>query len=220
MSESAAAYKALTAKQRRFVDAYCEFGFNATRAAIEAGYSAKTARSQGSRLLTNVDIAAAVSARLDEAAMPANEVLARLADIARADIGDVLTIQQREVVPVEEEKGAELEERVEEEAGRETEAEPEPEIVEFVTVDLATAKRLGLTRFIKSISWTLHGPRVEIHDPIVALQLIGKHHKLFVERTEVTGKDGGAIELIDPQARLLAAVQRVVDRNAQSQEAA
>lgn len=48
--------KKLTDKQARFVEEYL-IDTNATQAAIRAGYSAKTARSQGQRLLTNVDIA-------------------------------------------------------------------------------------------------------------------------------------------------------------------
>lgn len=49
----------LTAKQARFKDEYL-IDNNATQAAIRAGYSKKTAKSQGQRLLTNVDIAAAI----------------------------------------------------------------------------------------------------------------------------------------------------------------
>ena len=45
----------MTSRQIRFCFAYASSG-NATRSAIEAGYSEKTARSQGQRLLTNVDI--------------------------------------------------------------------------------------------------------------------------------------------------------------------
>ena len=41
-------------------------------------------RTQASRLLTNVVIKAAISARLDELAMPKSEVLARLSGMARA----------------------------------------------------------------------------------------------------------------------------------------
>lgn len=50
--------KKLTPKQRKFCEYYIEFGGNASKAAKAAGYSKKTARQQGSRLLTNVDIAA------------------------------------------------------------------------------------------------------------------------------------------------------------------
>lgn len=51
--------KKLTAKQARFKDEYL-IDNNATQAAMRAGYSKKTAKSQGQRLLTNVDIAAAI----------------------------------------------------------------------------------------------------------------------------------------------------------------
>lgn len=50
----------LTPKQKAFVEGYAG---NATEAAIKAGYSPKTARSQGQRLLTNVDIARAIKDR-------------------------------------------------------------------------------------------------------------------------------------------------------------
>lgn len=48
---------ALTPKQQRFVDEYL-VDLNATQAAIRAGYSAKTAKSAASRLLTNVNVVA------------------------------------------------------------------------------------------------------------------------------------------------------------------
>ena len=50
----------LTPKQRRFVEEYLK-DLNATQAAVRAGYSAKTAKQQASRLLTNVDVAASVA---------------------------------------------------------------------------------------------------------------------------------------------------------------
>ncbi len=49
--------KKLNQKQKTFCLAYVEC-YNATEAAKVAGYSEKTARQQGSRLLTNVDITA------------------------------------------------------------------------------------------------------------------------------------------------------------------
>jgi phage terminase small subunit len=51
----------LTARKRRFVELYL-VGGNATRAAQTAGYSARTAKQQGSRLLQEPAIAAAVAA--------------------------------------------------------------------------------------------------------------------------------------------------------------
>ena len=51
----------LTPKQRKFVSEYL-VDLNATQAAIRAGFSQKTARAQGQRLLTKVDIATAIAA--------------------------------------------------------------------------------------------------------------------------------------------------------------
>lgn len=48
--------KKLTQKQRSFVNHYLKNGFNATQAAISAGYSKNTSYSQGQRLLKNVEI--------------------------------------------------------------------------------------------------------------------------------------------------------------------
>lgn len=47
----------LTGKQRRFVELYCgEYKFNATQAAIKAGYSENTAKAMGCENLTKPDI--------------------------------------------------------------------------------------------------------------------------------------------------------------------
>lgn len=58
---------ALAPKQARFVQEYL-LDLNATQAAIRAGYSAATAESQGSRLLSNAKVSAAVQEALDERA--------------------------------------------------------------------------------------------------------------------------------------------------------
>ena len=55
----------LTEKQQRFVDEYL-IDLNATQAAIRAGYSAKTADVQGSRMLGNVKVQQAVSEAMAE----------------------------------------------------------------------------------------------------------------------------------------------------------
>ncbi len=55
----------LTSKQQRFVAEYL-VDLNATQAAIRAGYSERTARSQGQRMLTNVDIQEALTVALEQ----------------------------------------------------------------------------------------------------------------------------------------------------------
>lgn len=79
----------LTRKQRAFVEYYLAC-WNATEAARRAGYSHPN--KQGPRLLVNVGIAAEIERRLAEMAMSANEVLFRLTEQARFDMGDILTI--------------------------------------------------------------------------------------------------------------------------------
>jgi phage terminase small subunit len=81
----------LTAKQQAFVNHYLNC-MNATEAAKLAGYSEKTARSMGSENLTKPDIAAVISAELQARHMGKDEVLTRLADIARGDIGQLMDV--------------------------------------------------------------------------------------------------------------------------------
>ena len=75
----------LTSKQERFVAEYL-VDLNATRAAIRAGYSEKTAAEQASRLLTNVKVQQAVSDAqnrvAEKAEWSAADRLRMLADIA------------------------------------------------------------------------------------------------------------------------------------------
>lgn len=55
----------LTPKQQAFVAEYL-IDLNATQAAIRAGYSEKTANEQGSRLLANVSVQAAIQEAMDK----------------------------------------------------------------------------------------------------------------------------------------------------------
>ena len=55
----------LNSKQAAFIDEYL-IDFNATQAAIRAGYSEDTAKQQGSRLLSNVDVRAAIDDAIRE----------------------------------------------------------------------------------------------------------------------------------------------------------
>lgn len=79
----------LSLKQKKFADEYIISG-NATKSAIEAGYSKKTAESIGSRLLRNVKVSGYISKRtqevFEERAMSVAEALAISASIARGEI--------------------------------------------------------------------------------------------------------------------------------------
>jgi phage terminase small subunit len=82
----------LTDKQQAFINEYLQC-WNATEAALKAGYSENTARQQASRLLSHVNIAEEIRHRLDEMKMSADEALVGLSDIARGDLSDFLRIQ-------------------------------------------------------------------------------------------------------------------------------
>lgn len=76
-------------KQRIFVDEYLKC-FNATKAALLAGYSEKTAYSIGQENLKKPEIKKEVDARLQASHMSADVALKLTSDIANGDIGDLL----------------------------------------------------------------------------------------------------------------------------------
>lgn len=85
----------LTPKQRAFVDLYLANGFNASRAARDAGYSEKTARAIGAENLTKPDIRVLIDKRLRDLAMSAEEALFRLSQHARSDMADFVDARGR-----------------------------------------------------------------------------------------------------------------------------
>jgi phage terminase small subunit len=140
--------------------------FNATKAGKAAGYKGTSARQHGSKLLTNPDIASRVQERLREAAMEADEVLYHLAEIARGDMNDLV-----------------------DESGK---------------PDMKVARENGKTRLIKKIRTvnnvtegsSYKETEIEGQDRLKALELLGKHHKLFTEKQEITGEDGKPIPVL------------------------
>ena len=78
-----------TTKQQRFVEEY-PVDFNATQAAIRAGYSERTAYSIGQENLNKPEIADAIKERVSTLQMTADEAAIRMAKAARFDIGQYL----------------------------------------------------------------------------------------------------------------------------------
>lgn len=78
----------MTSRQQKFCDEYIISG-NATQAAIKAGYSEKTAKSIGQRLLTFVDLKAYIAEQLEqihnEKTADAQEVLEYLTSVMRGE---------------------------------------------------------------------------------------------------------------------------------------
>jgi phage terminase small subunit len=138
----------LTPKQERFVAEYL-IDLNATQAAIRAGYSAKTAQEQGSRLLSNVMVAGAVKAKqarlADKYEVTADRVVRELALIGFANMLDYVQIDEQglarvDLSGVDRDQAAAIHEiKVESVVG----AGEDPKTVEKVTFKLAD-KRAAL----------------------------------------------------------------------------
>lgn len=107
-------------KQKKFADEYL-IDCNATQAAIRAGYSPKTAKQVGQRLLTNVDLSTYIEQQLEqihnEKTADAQEVLEYLTAVMRGEhteqvlrlVGEgVQTIDNMEVSAKDKLKAAEL----------------------------------------------------------------------------------------------------------------
>src|SRR5262245_18150974 len=146
---------ALTKKQRDFITSYLDC-WNATKAALDAGYSERTARSIGSENLTKPDIKAAIEARIAQI-MPKGEVLTRLAEHARGDMGDFLTIGEEDVVIEQRTRAGDLIETI---TARH----------EVARLDLRKAAEAGKLHLIKSYSRTDKGEKAELYDAQTALR--------------------------------------------------
>jgi phage terminase small subunit len=87
----------MTPQQEAFVREYL-IDLNATQAAIRAGYSAKTAGSQGERLLKNVEIAEAIkeaqAKRAERTEITADRVLQEYARIAFYNPGRIFRVDE------------------------------------------------------------------------------------------------------------------------------
>ncbi len=86
--------KKLTIKEQLFVDYYLSNGFNATQATISAGYSEKTARSIGYRLLTKVHIREAIMEQMTPYGVVTQKILQRVMDIALLDMSDFAEVSE------------------------------------------------------------------------------------------------------------------------------
>jgi hypothetical protein len=82
----------LNAQRRRFVEEYVKLG-NAAAAARAAGYSEHTARQQGSRLLSDADVRAAIEERrealYDELGITQHRIIQGMYDVAERSMQDV-----------------------------------------------------------------------------------------------------------------------------------
>jgi len=170
--------RALTDRQSRFVDEYL-VDLNATKAAIRSGYSAKTAASQGERLLRNVEVAGAIEKRKVERSaatgITQERVLRELAVLAFSDVTHYQV----------------------DENGRVTLAEGAPE---GALRAISSIKHKTRSYGDGDDTTIEHEVEVKLWDKTPNLKLAGRHVATpgFFEKLEVTGKDGK--DLVPPEA--------------------
>ncbi len=162
---------ALSTKQKVFIEEYLKT-FNATQAALAAGYSPDTARSIGAENLTKPDISSAISERLRETAMGADEVMMRLAEHARGDVGEFLTQTADNELIIDLTKAIEAK---------------KTKLIKKLT-QKRTIRTKGDDETTEEVLTS-----IEMYDAQAALEKIGRHHKLFTDKQEITGKDGQAL---------------------------
>jgi len=148
-------------RRRVFVEEYLR-SWNATEAAEIAGFAHP--RQAGSRLLSYVDIRAEIKQRIDEKAMKADEVLRRLSDMARGDLGDFMDIESMSF-DISLQKAKEL----------------------GLTHLIKKVKQRTITTLDKSGEETeTNTQEIELYSALEALQTMGKYHGLFVDRHDIT----------------------------------
>ena len=73
---------------------------------------------------------------------------------------------------------------------------PSDYIDDFGFVSFKKLKEAGLVHLIKKVKRNQQGIEIEFYDQQRAMELIGKHLKMWTEKHEVTGKDGKDIKVI------------------------
>jgi len=170
----------------RFVDEYL-VDFNATQAAIRAGYSPKTAAAAAARLLRNVNIQAEIARRQKDlqkrTEVSQDRVVKELARIAFANIADYIHVETQ------------------------TRTKDDGTEVTYQTVMFNETQELSADQraALAVVKQSVNGFELKLHDKIKALELLGRHIGMFTDKLEVKGA-------IDIASVLAAARGRVNNR--------
>lgn len=164
----------LTPKQIRFVDEYL-VDFNATQAAIRAGYKAKTAHVIGAENLRKPKIAEEIARRQKDlqkrTEVSQDRVVKELARIAFANIADYLHVETQ------------------------TRTKDDGTEVTYQTVMFNETQELSADQraALAVVKQSVNGFELKLHDKIKALELLGRHIGMFNDKLSLSGTDGGPL---------------------------
>jgi phage terminase small subunit len=166
--------KELPEKQRIFVAEYLK-DFNATRAALAAGYSKHTAYSIGCNLLKKVEVQNEIKkqteALFDSIGLTAQRILMEYMKVAFADINNYLTFGQKEVPvmtmygPLKDEDGNEVMKTVN-------------------YVDFKESSEVD-TSLVSEVKQGKDGVSIKLHDKMKALDTLAKYMHLIVDNVNL-----------------------------------
>jgi phage terminase small subunit len=168
----------LNDQQRVFVQRYL-IHFNATRAAKEAGYSERTAYSQGQRLLKNVEI----SAMIDQEIMSADEAATNISEIARGNMADLMSVTT---------SGFTLELMIKDPETGEMIVNPATKLIKKIkqkTTIFIAKKESDEDREVTETE-------IELYSRHDANRDILKYRGKLIDKQEITGEGGGPIETV------------------------
>lgn len=199
----------LKGKQQRFVDEYL-IDLNATQAAIRAGYSPKRAYAMGHENLKKPEVASAIQSAISERAarveITQDMVLQRWWQIATVDVNDLVEYRRG---PCPECYGGLPAQGVDrpDESCRQCKGEGHSHVHVHDSRELKGAARI----VYNGVQVGRDGIKVLTLDRDKALENVARHLGMFVDRKEVTGKDGQPLiptrpeEMTDEQLAVIAA---------------
>lgn len=162
MSES----KGLRNGHLAFVNEYFLCNMNATDAYAKTHPKAtrESARRLASQLLTNIDVQEEIQRRLKEKQLSADEVLARLGDMARGDIADFVGIESPSDMLNEEYRG-------------------KTHVIKKVK------RNVTITRTKDGGEIEHQYTELEMYSALDALEKAGRHHAIFTDKIEHSGDE-------------------------------
>jgi len=172
----------LNTKQSVFVKEYLR-DFNATQAALRAGYSERTAGSIGHNLLKKVEIQEEINRLIEEKTVGYDEMLIGLSEQARASLGDFFMVAEewtRYPLPSQEIIGAE-DRIVDEETGEKATFY----WVRHIVLDMNKLVDPAFSPLVKKFSDSSRGGlSIELYDKQSAYRDIAKLRGLLVDKQE------------------------------------